>query len=141
MSSASPIRILMGKIGLDGHDRGAKVVMSALRDAGMEVIYSGLHQTPEALVRAVVEEDVDLVGISILSGSHKTLIPKLMKEMKKVGFGHIPVYVGGIIPEVDFKDLKKAGVKKIFTPGTKLQEIVDDVKKDAVAAQKKGRKK
>ena len=140
MSGSSPIRVLMGKIGLDGHDRGAKVVMSALRDARMEVIYSGLHQTPEALVRAVVEEDVDLVGISILSGSHKTLIPKLMKALKAEGCGHIPVYIGGIIPESDFKDLKKAGVKKIFTPGTKLVEIVDDVTRDARASQKKATK-
>lgn len=130
----------MGKVGLDGHDRGAKVVMAALRDAGMEVIYSGLHQTPEALVRAVVEEDVDLVGISILSGSHKTLVPKVMKALKKEKRGHLPVYVGGIIPESDFKDLKKAGVSRIFTPGTKLDEIVAQAKADAEKGRKKGSK-
>ena len=139
---SAPIRILMGKIGLDGHDRGAKVVMSALRDAGMEVIYSGLHQTPEALVRAAVEEDVDLIGISILSGAHKTLIPKLMAELKKQKRAHVPVHLGGIIPDGDHKALKKAGIARIFTPGTKLSEIVESVKADVAASQKKvaGRK-
>jgi len=135
----SPIRILMGKVGLDGHDRGAKVVMSALRDAGMEVIYSGLHQSPEALVRAAVEEDVDLIGISILSGSHGALIPKVMAELKKQDRGHLPIYVGGIIPDEDIKLLKKAGVAKVFTPGTKLSEIVRDIQRDV--SKSKGRKK
>jgi methylmalonyl-CoA mutase C-terminal domain/subunit len=119
----------MGKVGLDGHDRGAKVVMSALRDAGMEVIYSGLHQTPEALVRAAVEEDVDLIGLSILSGSHNVLIPKILAELKKYKL-KIPLYVGGIIPAKDLGGLKKVGVKRVFTPGTKLSEIVDWVAKD-----------
>jgi len=134
----------MAKVGLDGHDRGAKVVMAALRDAGMEVIYSGLHQTPDAVVRAAVEEDVDLIGLSILSGAHKTLVPKVIAELKKQKRAHIAVYVGGIIPEGDHPALKKAGVKKIFTPGTKLQTIVDDVKKDVAAGRSKskaGRKK
>lgn len=123
-SNATPIRILMGKVGLDGHDRGAKVVMSALRDAGMEVIYSGLHQSPDALVRAAVEEDVNLVGISILSGSHNTLVPKVIAEMKKQKLGNIPVFVGGIIPNEDISKLKRMGVKQVFTPGTRLDEIV-----------------
>lgn len=125
-----PIRVLMGKIGLDGHDRGAKVVMSALRDAGMEVIYSGLHQSPEALARAAVEEDVDLIGVSILSGAHKTLIPKLMKALKEQEGAHILVYVGGIIPDADVKPLLKAGVKHVYFPGTPLQSIVDQIEKD-----------
>ncbi|MBN8555872.1 MAG: cobalamin B12-binding domain-containing protein [Deltaproteobacteria bacterium] len=134
----TPIRVLIGKVGLDGHDRGAKVVMSALRDAGMEVIYSGLHQSPQSLVRAAIEEDVNLIGISILSGSHNVLIPKIFAEMKKQKVSQIPVFVGGIIPEADFKTLKKAGVKHIFTPGTKLDEIVEMAQS---AAKSKGKKK
>ena len=130
-SIKGPIRVLMGKVGLDGHDRGAKVVISALRDAGMEVIYSGLHQSAEALVRAAVEEDVNLVGVSILSGSHNVQIPKVLEEMKKQKIGHIPLFVGGIIPEADIDELLKSGVKKIFTPGTPLKEIVGWVKKEA----------
>jgi len=130
VTNKSPIRVLMGKVGLDGHDRGAKVVVSALRDAGMEVIYSGLHQSPEALVRAAVEEDVDVIGVSILSGAHKTLLPKIISELKKNKMSHVPVYLGGIIPDEDHSGLKKAGVKKIFTPGTPLQEIVESIKKD-----------
>ncbi|MDB5038916.1 MAG: (R)-methylmalonyl-CoA mutase, adenosylcobamide-binding subunit [Bacteriovoracaceae bacterium] len=136
MKKDTPIRVLMGKMGLDGHDRGAKVVMSALRDAGMEVIYSGLHQTPKALIRAAVEEDVDLIGISILSGSHGTLVPKLMKELKEQKMGYVPVYIGGIIPDGDIPALKKAGIKRVFTPGTTLSEIVDWAKKDAIEARK-----
>jgi methylmalonyl-CoA mutase C-terminal domain/subunit len=139
-TSMTPIRVLMGKVGLDGHDRGAKVVMAALRDAGMEVIYSGLHQSPEALVRAAVEEDVHLIGISILSGAHKTLIPKLIAELKKNKLSHIPVFVGGIIPESDVKALKKAGVRRVFTPGTRLDDIVEGVRGDVVKS-KKGAKK
>jgi methylmalonyl-CoA mutase C-terminal domain/subunit len=119
-----PIRILMGKVGLDGHDRGAKVVMAALRDAGMEVIFSGLHQSPEALVRAAIEEDVDVIGLSILSGSHNDLVPLVMTELKKQSGDFIPVVLGGIIPEQDFSFLKKQGISAIFTPGTRLDEIV-----------------
>ncbi len=130
MSANRPIRVLMGKVGLDGHDRGAKVVIAAMRDAGMEVIYSGLHQSPEALVRAAVEEDVDLIGISILSGSHNTLIPKVMKELKAEKMSKVPVFLGGIIPEADIPGLKKMGVKRVFTPGTSLKEITDWIKKD-----------
>lgn len=137
MNLKSPIRVLMGKVGLDGHDRGARVVIAALRDAGMEVIYSGLHQSPEALVRAAVEEDVDLVGVSILSGAHKTLIPQVLQEMKKQKLSYIPVYVGGIIPQEDVKALLKAGVKRVFTPGTRLDEIVGWAREDAEKARKK----
>jgi methylmalonyl-CoA mutase C-terminal domain/subunit len=126
-----PIRVLMGKVGLDGHDRGAKVVISALRDAGMEVIYSGLHQTPAALVRAAVEEDVDLVGVSILSGAHNTLVPKVIEEMANQDMANVPLFVGGIIPEADVESLLQTGVKKVFTPGTPLPEIVEWVKKIA----------
>ncbi len=132
-----PIRVLMGKIGLDGHDRGAKVVMSAMRDAGMEVIYSGLHQTPEAVVRAAIEEDVDLIGISILSGSHLTLVPRLLSELKKQKRGYIPIHVGGIIPEGDVKKLKKSGVSRVFTPGTKLDEIVGSATEDVLKMRKR----
>jgi methylmalonyl-CoA mutase C-terminal domain/subunit len=126
----------MGKVGLDGHDRGAKVVVSALRDAGMEVIYTGLHQTPEALVRAAIEEDVDLVGVSILSGSHKALLPKVVAELKKQKKAKLPVFVGGIIPESDFSALKKCGVAHIFTPGTRLDEIVSVVSDAALRFRK-----
>ncbi len=132
MKSAIPIRVLMGKVGLDGHDRGAKVVISALRDAGMEVIYSCLHQSPKSLVRAAVEEDVQLIGISILSGSHNTLIPKIMKELKDQKMQSVPVFVGGIIPDEDIPTLKKVGVKRVFTPGTNLNDIVEWAKKDAL---------
>jgi len=119
-----PVRILMGKVGLDGHDRGAKVVMAALRDAGMEVIFSGLHQSPEALVRAAIEEDVDVIGLSILSGAHNDLVPLVMAELKKQAGELMPVVLGGIIPEQDFSSLKKQGISAIFTPGTRLDEIV-----------------
>lgn len=131
VSERIPIRVLVGKVGLDGHDRGAKVVISALRDAGMEVIYTGLHQTPESLVRAAVEEDVKLIGISILSGAHNTLVPRVLSEMKREGIGHIPIFVGGIIPDGDVSHLLKAGVQKVFTPGTRLDEIVDWVERAA----------
>jgi len=132
-----PIRILMGKVGLDGHDRGAKVVMTALRDAGMEVIYSGLHQTPAAIVRAAVEEDVDVLGLSILSGSHNDLVPRVLKEMKAQGIGNRSVVLGGIIPDADVRTLKKAGVFAVFTPGAKLEEIILQVKEAACAARAK----
>lgn len=133
-----PIRILMGKVGLDGHDRGAKVVMSAMRDAGMEVIYSGLHQSPQALVRAAVEEDVDVVGLSILSGSHNDLVPRVLSELKKEGL-QVPVIVGGIIPDQDVKALKKLGVKEVFTPGSRLDKIVAQIAK--LGQKKSGSKK
>jgi methylmalonyl-CoA mutase, C-terminal domain len=119
-----PIRVLIAKPGLDGHDRGAKVVARALRDAGMEVIYAGLRQTPEEVVRAAVEEDVDLIGLSILSGAHMALFPKILALLKAEKSGNIPVFAGGIIPDEDARRLKKAGIKAIFGPGTTLQEIV-----------------
>lgn len=122
-----PIRILMGKVGLDGHDRGAKVVMAALRDAGMEVIFSGLHQSPQAIVRAAIEEDVDVIGLSILSGAHNDLIPVVLKELKGQGASKVPVIVGGIIPQADIASLLKMGVGAVFTPGTRLDEIVASI--------------
>jgi len=119
-----PLRILIAKPGLDGHDRGAKVVARALRDAGMEVIYTGLRQTPAQVAAAAVQEDVDCVGISILSGAHNVLIPEILKELRERGGGDIPVFVGGIIPDKDIDPLLAAGVKRIFLPGTSTREIV-----------------
>ena len=121
------IRILTAKVGLDGHDRGIKVVSRALRDAGMEVIYAGLHQTPEMVVEAALQEDVDGIGISLHSGAHMTLFPKVMKLLKEKGIDDVVVFGGGIIPDEDIKALKKLGVAEIFTPGTPLQTIVDYV--------------
>jgi methylmalonyl-CoA mutase C-terminal domain/subunit len=117
-------RVLIGKPGLDGHDRGAKVVARALRDAGMEVVYPGLHQTAAMIAAAAVQEDVDLVGISVLSGAHNHLVPEVMHELTARGAGDIPVFVGGIIPEDDAAALKAQGVAAIFGPGAKLDEIV-----------------
>jgi methylmalonyl-CoA mutase C-terminal domain/subunit len=121
------IRILTAKVGLDGHDRGVKVVSRALRDAGVEVIYAGLHQTPEMVVEAAVQEDVDGIGISLHSGAHMTLIPKVLKLLKEKGIDDIIVFGGGIIPDEDIAELKKLGVSEIFTPGAPLQTIVDFV--------------
>ena len=123
-SKVTPIRVLIAKPGLDGHDRGAKVVARALRDAGMEVIYAGLRQTPEEVVRAALEEDVDLIGLSILSGAHMALFPRILALLKEQKAGRIPVFAGGIIPDEDARKLKKAGVRAIFGPGTSLEEIV-----------------
>lgn len=119
-----PIRVLIAKPGLDGHDRGAKIVARALRDAGMEVIYAGLRQTPEAIVQAAIEEDVDLVGVSILSGAHMALIPRIIQLLRKEKAGEIPVFAGGIIPDEDARILRRRGVKAIFGPGATLEEIV-----------------
>jgi len=121
------IRILTAKVGLDGHDRGVKVISRALRDAGIEVIYAGLHQTPEMVVEAAVQEDVDGIGLSLHSGAHMTLIPKILTILKNRGIDDVVVFGGGIIPEEDINELKKMGVAEIFTPGTPLQEIVDFV--------------
>lgn len=125
------IRVLVAKPGLDGHDRGAKVIARALRDAGFEVIYTGLHQTPEMVVSAAIEEDVHVIGLSILSGAHNALVPEVIDGVKKGGLNDALVIVGGIIPDEDFDLLKEAGVHMIFTPGAGLQEVVDYIKKNA----------
>lgn len=125
------IRVLIAKPGLDGHDRGAKVIARALRDAGFEVIYTGLHQTPEMIVNAAVEEDVQVVGISVLSGAHNALVPEIMEGLKKEGLTDVLFLVGGIIPEEDFPILKGMGVHMIFTPGASLAEVVDYIKTHA----------
>jgi methylmalonyl-CoA mutase C-terminal domain/subunit len=121
---ARPLRILLAKPGLDGHDRGIKVVARALRDAGFEVIYTGLHQTPEMIAAAAVQEDVDAVGLSILSGAHNTLFPKVVALLRERGAGDIVVFGGGIIPDDDVPGLLAAGIRKVFSPGASLEEIV-----------------
>jgi len=120
-----PVRILVAKVGLDGHDRGAKVIATALRDAGMEVIYTGLRQTPEMVVNAALQEDVDAIGISILSGAHNTVFPKVMQLMKEKGMNDVLLTGGGIIPADDMNALNKLGVGKLFPPGTPTTEIAD----------------
>ncbi len=120
-----PIRVLVAKVGLDGHDRGAKVIASFLRDAGMEVIYTGLRQTPEMVVNAALQEDVDVIGISILSGAHNTLFPKLLQLMKEKKLDDVLLTGGGIIPDADMKNLNEQGVGKLFPPGTDTKEIVN----------------
>ncbi len=126
--SGRPIRVLIGKPGLDGHDRGAKVVAAALRDAGMEVIYTGLHQTPEMIAAAAVQEDVDVVGLSILSGAHMTLFPRVSKLLAEAGREDILVMGGGIIPPEDAEDLTAMGVGKLFGPGATTEEIIDYIR-------------
>lgn len=118
-----PIRVLVAKVGLDGHDRGAKVIATSLRDAGMEVIYTGLRQTPEMVVNAALQEDVDAIGISILSGAHMTVFPKIMDIMKQKGLENVLVTGGGIIPEGDMQKLKDIGVGELFAPGTTMEAI------------------
>ena len=125
MTSAAPIRVVLAKVGLDGHDRGIKVVARALRDAGMQVIYAGLWQTPEAVVRAVADEDAGWLGLSILSGAHLTLVPRVLQLLRDAGLDHVGVLVGGIIPEADIPKLLDMGVARVFGPGTALPEIVD----------------
>ena len=120
-----PYRIVVAKPGLDGHDRGAKVIARALRDAGFEVIYTGLHQTPEQVAETAIQEDADAVGLSLLSGAHNTLFPKVMAQLAEKGAGDVLVFGGGIIPETDIGKLKEQGVAGIFTPGTPMQTIVD----------------
>ncbi len=120
-----PVRVLVAKVGLDGHDRGAKIIATALRDAGMEVIYTGLRQTPEMVVNAALQEDVDAIGISILSGAHMTVFPKIMHLMKEKEMDDVLVTGGGIIPEDDVKELHAMGVGKLFSPGTNTKEIAD----------------
>lgn len=125
------IRVLVAKPGLDGHDRGAKVIARALRDAGFEVVYTGLHQTPEMIVNAAVEEDVHVVGLSILSGAHNALVPEVVEGVRKAGLNDALFLVGGIIPEEDIPLLKNAGVQMVFTPGASLQEVIDYIKANA----------
>ena len=130
-SSTKKIRVVVAKPGLDGHDRGAKVIARALRDAGMEVIYTGLHQTPEQIAETVLQEDADAVGLSILSGAHMTLVPRVVKLLKEQGADDVVVTVGGTIPAEDIPELKKLGVAEIFTPGASTQQIIDFIR-DAV---------
>ena len=125
---AKKIRVLISKVGLDGHDRGAKVVAAALRDAGMEVIYTGLRKTPEMVVEAAIQEDVDAIGISILSGAHMTICPRIMGLMKEKGLTDVLLFGGGIIPAKDKDELKKIGVGELFTPGASTRVIVDYIK-------------
>ncbi len=131
MSEERKIRVIVAKPGLDGHDRGAKVVARALRDAGMEVIYTGLRQTPEQVVEAAVQEDVDVIGLSILSGAHTYLVPRIVELLKEAGMDDVLVTVGGIIPEDDIPMLNEHGVKGIFGPGTPTDEIVDYIRENA----------
>ncbi|HDM77732.1 MAG TPA: cobalamin B12-binding domain-containing protein [Deltaproteobacteria bacterium] len=125
MTKGKRIRILIAKPGLDGHDRGAKVVARALRNAGMEVIYTGLHQTPLQIVNAAIDEDVDAIGLSILSGAHKTIFPKIMVLLKEKGISDMLVFGGGTIPRKDWEGLKKIGVGEIFTPGSDTSKIIN----------------
>lgn len=118
-----PVRVLVAKVGLDGHDRGAKVIAAALRDAGMEVIYTGLRQTPEMVVSAALQEDVDAIGVSILSGAHMTVFPRIMSLMKEKGMDDVLLTGGGIIPEADMQQLNETGVGKLFPPGTRTEDI------------------
>jgi methylmalonyl-CoA mutase C-terminal domain/subunit len=122
------IRILTAKVGLDGHDRGIKVISRALRDAGVEVIYTGLHQTPEMVVETAIQEDVDGIGIGLLSGAHMTLFPEVLRLLRERGAGDIVVFGGGIIPDADIEALKKIGVERVFSPGTSLNDVVSYVK-------------
>ncbi len=126
--SERKLRVLVGKPGLDGHDRGAKIIARALRDAGFEVIYTGLHQTPEQIVSAAIQEDVDCVGLSILSGAHNTLLPRVCELLKEKQADDIIVFGGGVIPEDDIPGLKAAGIKEVFTPGTSTDDIVAWIK-------------
>ena len=123
------IRVLIAKPGLDGHDRGAKVIARALRDAGMEVIYTGLRQTPEMIATAAVQEDVDVIGLSILSGAHNTICPQLMKRLHEKGMNDVTVLVGGIIPEADIPAMKQSGIAEVFLPSTSTPDIVEFIHK------------
>jgi methylmalonyl-CoA mutase, C-terminal domain len=131
-AGARKVRLLVGKVGLDGHDRGAKIIARALRDAGFEVIYTGLHQTPEMVVATALQEDVDGIGLSILSGAHLTLFPKILKLLKEKESGDIVVFGGGIIPDDDAPRLLEAGVRALFTPGTSTREVIDWVQQNVV---------
>jgi methylmalonyl-CoA mutase C-terminal domain/subunit len=127
--SGRPVRILTAKVGLDGHDRGIKVISRALRDAGVEVIYTGLHQTPAQVVEAAIQEDVDGIGISLLSGAHMTLFPEVLRLLRERGGEDIVVFGGGIVPPDDAVELKKLGVDEVFTPGTSIRDIIEYVER------------
>jgi methylmalonyl-CoA mutase C-terminal domain/subunit len=130
MSKEQKIRVLIAKPGLDSHDRGAKIVARALRDAGMEVIYTGLRQTPEQIVETALQEDVDVIGLSILSGAHSTLFPRIMGLIRKKGLSDVMVFAGGIIPQEDIAGMKKLGIKEIFGPGTPTETLVKFVREN-----------
>ena len=132
-SSNKKIRVVVAKPGLDGHDRGAKIIARALRDAGMEVIYTGLHQTPEQIVETVLQEDADAVGLSILSGAHMTLVPKVIDLLREQDAGDVVVILGGTIPAQDIEELKELGVAEVFTPGAPTQAIIDFIQGAVVA--------
>lgn len=136
MGERQIIRVLLAKPGLDGHDRGAKVIARALRDAGMEVIYTGLRQTPEQIATAVVQEDVDVLMLSILSGAHNNIFPRIMEELRNRGISDILVMAGGIIPTEDIPGLKSLGIKEVFGPGTELKRIVNFIKDHVTAGEK-----
>jgi methylmalonyl-CoA mutase, C-terminal domain len=131
--SGRPLRIVVAKAGLDGHDRGAKVIARALRDAGMEVIYTGLFQTPEQIVQTAIQEDADGIGLSILSGAHMTLFPQVLEQLRAQGASDIAFFGGGTIPAEDAAELKRMGVREVFTPGTPLKDIVDFVNRECGA--------
>lgn len=135
ISATRPIRIVLAKIGLDGHDRGIQVVARALRDAGMEVIYTGLWQTADDVVRAVEDEDADVLGVSILSGAHLTLVPTLVEALRRRGLDRVKLIVGGIIPDADIAKLEALGVAKVFTPGAPLPEIAEFIRASVSSAQ------
>ncbi len=124
------LRILVAKPGLDGHDRGAKIIARALRDAGFEVIYTGLHQTPEMIAETAVQEDVDAIGLSILSGAHMTLFPKILELLREKGLEDVPVFGGGIIPDEDIAELERLGIKKVFTPGASTAQIIEWIREN-----------
>ena len=133
MKEERKIRVLVAKPGLDGHDRGAKIIARALRDAGMEVIYTGLRQTPEMIVEAAVQEDVDVIGLSILSGAHIYLFPAIIEGLKNRGVKDVITIAGGIIPEEDIAELKRAGVKEVFGPGTATKDVIEFIKREFAA--------
>jgi methylmalonyl-CoA mutase, C-terminal domain len=137
-ATARKIRVVVAKPGLDGHDRGAKIIARALRDAGMEVIYTGLHQTPEQIAETVIQEDADAVGLSILSGAHMTLVPKVVELLQAQGVDDVLVTVGGTIPADDIPELKQLGVAEVFTPGAGTDEIVDFIRERASARDASG---
>lgn len=135
MSQERRIKVLVAKLGLDGHDRGAKVIARALKDAGMEVVYTGLRQTPEQIVKAALQEDVDVIGVSILSGAHLELVPLVVQQMKEKGLNDVVLVVGGVIPPQDIPKLKEIGVDEVFLPGSSLKEITEKITK-AVATKR-----